>query len=128
MTTERENPLLGLETPLPPEDLRGMTLAAAVAAMDREPRFDLWSRLWFSRPLRLAWTVIVLVAVAGHAWLFAARGPASSAAVPVVTVAPTVGDPELEEIVRLPQIDRDLLADAGLMAERNDTHNRKEGS
>ena len=128
MKTEQENPLLGLETPLPPESLRGMTLAAAVAALGREPRPDLWSRLWFNRGLRLAWTVIVLVAVAGHAWLFAARGSASRAADPVVAVAPAVGDPELEEFVDLPQIDRELLADAGLVAERNDTHNRKEGS
>jgi hypothetical protein len=128
MTTERENPLLGLETPLPSEDLRGRTLAAAVAALGREPRFDLWSRLWFSRPLRLAWTVIVLVAVAGHAWLFVARGSAPSAATPMVADAPPMGEPELEEIMDLPRVDRELLADAGLMVERYDTSSRKEGS
>ncbi len=128
MTTERGNPLLGLETPPPPEDLRGRALAAAVAALGREPKADLWSRLWYSRPLRLAWTVIVLAAVAGHAWLYAAGVSAPSAGAPVVADAPAEGDPELQEIADLPQIDRKLLADAGLMVERHDIDNRKEGS
>jgi hypothetical protein len=128
MTTERRNQLLGLETPPPPEELRGRALAAAVAALGREPTLDLWSRLWFSRPLRFAWTVIVLVAVVGHVWLYVARGSAPSARAPIVANAPPMRDPELEEIVDLPQIDRELLADAGLMVERYDTNNQKEGS
>lgn len=128
MTTERGSPLLGLETPPPPEDLRGRALAAAVAALGREPKAGLWSRLWHSRPLRLAWAAIVLAAVAGHAWLYAAEGSAPSAGAQVVADVPAVGDPELQEIVDLPQIDRRLLADAGLMVERYDIDNRKEGS
>lgn len=127
MTTERGNRLLGLETPPPPEDLRGRALAAAVAALGREPKADLWSRMWYSRPLRLAWTVIVLAAVAGHAWLYVAGGSAPSAGAPVAD-ALGVGDPELQEIVDLPQIDRERLADAGIMVERYDIDNGKEGS
>ena len=128
MKTDLGNPMLGLDTPPPPEELRGRALAAAAAALGREPKVELWSRLWFSRPLRLAWIVIVLASVACHAWLTVERRPAPGGDTAIVVDASTVGDAELEEIVNLPPIDRRLLADAGLMVDRNDTGHRKEGS
>ena len=60
-------PLLpGLRVPEPPDDLRRQVLARAGQALGRDPRHDLWARLWENRRARLAWAASVLALVVGH--------------------------------------------------------------
>lgn len=74
----------GLRPTRPPAQLRERVLGAARLASRRAPESSLsWvDRLADSEPLRLAWYVLVLVAVVGHLALdrgSSARGPRGAA-------------------------------------------------
>lgn len=111
-----ENPidhrLAGAAPPEPPERLRATALAAAERAWNERP--DLWTRLWESRPLRVAWAATVLALVASHAGLSiadrraAAREQAAAAPtrsperLPAVVVSPALPDlGEVADVLRL---------------------------
>jgi hypothetical protein len=73
------------------------------------------------------WLAVVLGAVAGHAWLTLAPGPARGADATAVE-ASAAGDAEIREIVDLPRIDLALLADAGVVRGNVHDQNRNGGS
>ncbi len=101
----------GLVPPEPPGELHGDVMRAATAALAREAPRDLWTRLWESRPLRLAWAAGVLLLLLANALVPRAasfsgmRGPAPAAAAD-----------ELDSIARLPRIDLDTLPSIGSAA------------
>jgi len=110
--TQKQNgdePLLpGLRVPEPPADLRRQVLTRAGQALGREPRVDLWARLWESRQARLAWAASVLALVVGH--LVTPTGDAGTAAADRSMLAQS-GTPdtheELADIADLPRLSLD---------------------
>lgn len=100
----------GLRPPDPPAELRGQVVAAAAAALASGAGADIWTRLWTSRPLRLAWGATVVALVLAHVVVTPrSRLTARHNQVPAAVSAPHF-DGELAEIARLPQIDPSALA------------------
>jgi hypothetical protein len=65
-----------LEPPAPPQSLRAKAIAAARNAAVVEPQLDLWSAIWNSPALRLAWAASVVALVAGHLLVWPGNGVA----------------------------------------------------
>jgi hypothetical protein len=101
----RDRVLGGLRTPEPPRELDSRVLREATAALARRSRRDVWTRLWESRPLRVAWATVALALLAANAVLPGRRHPESvSAAGPPASMAPREAN-ELRAVARLPRID-----------------------
>jgi len=101
------NPLVGLHPLSPPEELRGKTLAAAEAAFQKQPTPDLWSRLWWSQPIRLAWATTVVLILVGHVIITPTPSPPVRSADGWVAGSISEFDVEIQEIVDLPRISED---------------------
>jgi hypothetical protein len=124
-TTRRppdQDPLFArLEVPGPPPKLRDRALGAGIDALQRDPASDVWERLWHSRPLRMAWSLSVVILAAAHLVIGPIGGAASRT--PPITVASS-GEAlgaELEEIARLPRIDRAAVVDLSEIDLNNQT-------
>ncbi len=105
MSGNRE-PFPGLGVPEPPEDLRDRVLSRARQAMEREPRSDLWVRIWESRRARLVWSVSVLALAIGH--LAVPSGESSKATEPSpLASTESAYDEELAGIASLPRLSLD---------------------
>jgi hypothetical protein len=99
----------GVLPPEPPYELQARVLREATVALTRRPRWDAWTRLWESRPLRVAWAAAVLALVAANAALPGRRHPESlNADGPPASTAPREAN-ELDAIARLPRIDLGTL-------------------
>lgn len=103
--------LAGLVPTPPPPETRERALAAAreVGALETEPE-DAWSRLWQSRPARLAWGAAVAVLLLAHAVL-SLRGPAAAGAPasPAHLAVHAEAARELAAIAELPPLRLGLL-------------------
>ena len=92
----------------PPAELRTRALTAAAEALERES--NIWTRLWSSRPVRLAWAAAVVLLIGGHL----AVAPLTRTAVGPGTrdtgFLMAALDSELQEIVNLPHIDQAALS------------------
>jgi hypothetical protein len=102
-------PFSGLEPPAPPTALRGRVLANARKALALEGARDAWTRIWESRPLRLAWVAVTLLLVVAHVVLTVrpperGGGASRSAAAPSPDVAG-----ELAAVAGLSPLNEDLL-------------------
>jgi hypothetical protein len=86
--------------PEPPERLRAAALGAAERHWGVRP--DAWTRLWESRPARLAWAGAVLVLMASHGLISMSR-PRPDVGVVPTTLAHS-GEVELDEIGDVRQI------------------------
>ena len=95
----------GLRVPEPPEDLRRQVLSRAAEALGKEPRRDLWARLWESRQARLAWAASVLALAVGHLALPAGNGGT------VVETGPASGQPTLARTLPDDQDELSVIAD-----------------
>ncbi len=99
-----EPPFGGFETPAPPEELRGQGLALAREALVRETPRDVWTRIWESRPLRIAWAAAATLLVAANLVVGTRRPPA-----PAVSRSGAAAEREaareLSAFVALPPID-----------------------
>jgi len=106
-----ETPFAGLDVPGPPAALRESVLGKAREALAREPVPDSWTRIWESRPARLAWaTCVVGLVVANLA--VAPRQPGSGNASRVAREdRSVVMQDEVAELARLPRLDLGLLSD-----------------
>jgi hypothetical protein len=94
-----------VELPPPPADLEARSLAAARTAMARTPvRPDLWTRLWDSRPARLAWAAAVAGLVLGHVVLSLPDRPVAARLGPPLLLAGAPPDHELAEATELPRL------------------------
>lgn len=98
-----ERLLATLQPPEPPRGLQEKALRGAREALAREAGRDIWTRIWESRPLRLAWAVSVVVLVICHAGITGVRS-ARTPAVGQTTGAAREGNGELAAIGRLPRL------------------------
>jgi hypothetical protein len=109
---EGDFPFSGLEPPAPPPALRERVLLRAHSVLARDAATDVWTRLWESRPLRLAWSAATLLLVAAHVALTVrppARGgrvtaPVAASADPTAELAAVAGLAPLNEAL-LPRLD-----------------------
>jgi len=102
-------PFSGLEPPAPPAALRGQVLKSTRDALAREVGRDVWTRIWESRPLRLAWAAATLLLVAAHL-VVSARTPLAGrreAALPSAPAADPAG--ELSAVAGLSPLNENLL-------------------
>jgi hypothetical protein len=102
--------LQGLRPPDPPRGLRGRTIAAATAALAAEAEVDLWTRLWSSRGLRLAWAAAVSGLMVAHIAVTVRHRPAAGVDRMPAAVSASRLAGELAEIADLPRIDPIVLA------------------
>lgn len=93
--------------PQAPPELRQRVLSAARQTMGQAAPRDLWTRIWESRPIRLAWAASIGALIFGHLVIGGAvsAGPAQ----PAIPLAAAVGaDDELAEIIDLQHVTVDL--------------------
>lgn len=112
---ELDRLLGGLEPAPPPQGARARILASARAAVPRQPvTVDLWSRVWTSRKLRLAWVTAVAVLLGANLMLSVDRpGHAGTPTHPVAAARPAAPDPELAAVAELPPLRLDVLPNLG---------------
>ncbi len=96
--------LNGMEPPVPPPELRELALRPAVQALQRPAVPDLWTRLWQSRPLRLAWAGCTTLLLLGHLVVTLLQAKPITSQPPGRLFAHSPSDPELAEIVELPRL------------------------
>jgi hypothetical protein len=107
-----EDPFPGLQVPQPPEDLREQVLIRARQALASAPRRDLWSRIWESRPARVAWGTSIAALVVGH--LVVPLGDSVTATEPSERARAESAEHEgLADIVNLPRLSFDARLNAG---------------
>lgn len=115
----------GLEPPPPPADLRVRALDAARGRMAEADQRDLWSRIWNSRGVRLAWAAAVVFLLAGHVLVSTKSGSA------VPTRSPILAGDHLDEqflgILRPVEINADAHPTMGLFAEAADLNQIEKG-
>jgi hypothetical protein len=99
-----ERLLAGLSPPEPPPGLQERTLRGARQVLTREAARDVWTRIWESRPLRIAWAVSVVVLVLCHFSITELRSVSGKAGTQTAGVARD-GNGELAAIARLPRLD-----------------------
>jgi len=95
-----------------PAGLRARALAAARGARRTPEPADLWSRIWASRPLRVAWVASLTAVLVAHLALSLRFAPGPDLRPHVggaYLVASTVPDDELRALVDLPDIALDTL-------------------
>lgn len=100
----------GLEPPGPPDPLRDRVLQAAQQALDSSPATDIWTRLWQSRLLRLAWGTCVLVLIVGNVALPPRPRLAIGTETMLLARLAEDADSELAEIARLPRLLEEAMA------------------
>ena len=96
-----------------PPGLRARALAAARTARRHPRHSDIWSRIWVSRPLRLAWAASLTAVLAAHLALSVRGAPSLDRSTGIdggaFLIASTVTDDELRSLVDLPDIALDTL-------------------
>jgi hypothetical protein len=98
-----EKLLFTLQPPEPPRDLREKVLRGAREALAREAARDAWTRIWESRPLRVAWGLSVVVLVICNVGIGELRSPRRAAEGPAARSARD-GNGEVA-LGRLPRLD-----------------------
>jgi hypothetical protein len=104
-----EAPFSGLLPPAPPAALRERVLQKARVALAREGVSDVWTRIWESRPLRVAWVAATLLLVVAHL-VITVRPPAPARRASEPAAAPA-WDPagELAAVAGLSPLNEELL-------------------
>ena len=107
MNQERDFMSDGLTPPVPPSELRGRVLTAARDAMARGDSPDMWTRIWESRPARLAWAASIGALIFAH--LVIGGSVSAGPAEPAFPLAAAAGsNDELSEIIGLQRMTADL--------------------
>jgi hypothetical protein len=70
-----EFPFAGLSPPGPPAEMREKVLAVAREALAREAVPDVWTRIWESRSLRLAWAAAAALLLMANVGISVSRLP-----------------------------------------------------
>jgi hypothetical protein len=122
-----EKLLSGLVPPELPHELQERVLRGARRALAHEAGRDVWTRIWESRPLRVAWALSVVVLAVCHFGITELRsGPASAAR--QAAQSGRAGNGEVAAIGRLPRLDENArpLIGAGtyLVFEGQGAHDR----
>jgi hypothetical protein len=113
-----EAPFSGLEPPLLPPALRARILKSARETLEREAARDIWTRVWESRPLRLAWVAATLLLVVSHV-VMTVRPPGRGSHASASAAAPSPDRTgELAAVVGLSPLNEGLLPrlDASVIA------------
>lgn len=97
----------GLAPPVPPAELRVRTLHAARAAMTMNGRDDIWSLLWRSRPIRLAWATSVAALLFGHIVIGAGASSGPADTIRPLMAAAAIHD-ELAEVIDVERVTIEL--------------------
>ena len=117
-------PFSGLEASAPPSELREKVLALAREALAEEAVRDVWTQIWESRPLRLAWAVAASFLVIANIRLEPVRPPGAAVLRPGVQAAREAAR-ELSAFVALPPIDETVRPLAGRTAADASSPERK---
>ncbi len=116
-TRQIERLLHGFEPPVPPPEMRSQVLTPALHALQREPQPDLWTRLWSSRPLRLAWTGTTAALIFGHLAVTAIQVSQRQTALMLreqtLIARAHSAEEELAEVVQLPRLSIDVQPRGG---------------
>jgi hypothetical protein len=99
-----EKLLATLQPPGPPAGLQERVLSGARDALTREAGRDAWTRIWESRPLRIAWVSAVVVLVVFNIGITELRSRRSSDGTQAAR-AERRANGELAAIGRLPRLD-----------------------
>ncbi len=106
-----------LETPSLPSELRNRTLEPALEALRQDQVTDIWSRIWSSRPIRLAWTASLSALVLGHLGLSLVRPTPHRWSEPATFTAGAADlEGELVELLTFPRLRTDVQPLSGLLA------------
>ncbi|HPR64065.1 MAG TPA: hypothetical protein PK014_07555 [Thermoanaerobaculia bacterium] len=100
---DRENLFPGLKLPEPPPDLKQRVMKSVIQTWENTAAETVWDRIFFSRPLRVAWVSTFLLLVAGH--LFMTYGPSQRTARTEPSQRASFINQDLLEIASLPAID-----------------------
>lgn len=116
MTTDPDRLLEDLQPPAPPAGLRERTLGAATEALGRSPA-EPWTRIWESRPLRLAWAAAVAGLLLAHSLIPTVPRPAPAAAqgFPLHHLSQSTEE-EIRVIATLPRLDLDARSLSGAVS------------
>lgn len=124
-----EFPFAGLTPPGPPAELREMALALAREAFARESTRDVWTRIWESRPLRLAWAAAAALLVMANVGISVSRPPGgavvSRTGARAGSEAEREAARELAALVALPPIDETVQPLAGRVSADASTYSKK---
>lgn len=103
-----------LAPPEPPPELRSEALKPALEALQQPPPPDIWSRIWSSRPLRLAWSASFSVLVLCHLGLTLSRtSPIDPKQTGHLTTGSIASEEELAEVLYLSRLRTDVQPLAG---------------
>ncbi len=98
-----------LDPPDPPSEMRSQVLEPALAALQQGPVPDIWTRIWSSRPLRLAWTTSLSALVLFHLSLSMFRVYPDHQHQPETQARGiTLLDEEVAELLQLPPLRTDV--------------------
>ncbi len=103
-----EPPFEGLAPPGPPEGLRAQVLARAREALEQEAGRDVWTRIWESRSLRLAWAAAAALLVLANVGWSVRRPTALEAASRTGSRAEREAARELVSVVSVSPLDEDV--------------------
>lgn len=108
--------LAGLEPASPPPGTRDRALAAARAARAHGTKpGDLWTRLWRSRPARLAWAAAVAALLLAHVVVTVERSPQRGPShTPAALASLDESKTELVAIAELPPLRLDVTPAADI--------------
>jgi len=108
-------PFAGLTPPGPPAELREKVLVLAREALVQEAVRDVWTRIWESRPLRLAWVAAAALLVIANISISMRRPPGGAVVPRTGARAETEREAarELAALIALPPIDEAVQPLAG---------------
>lgn len=112
MSHASDDPLRNVEPRGAPAGLRARALVAARTARMATTLADPWTRIWTSRPLRIAWAASLAAVLLAHVAVSLRGAPhpaATDGAGGAFLIASTVSDDELRALVDLPSISTDTL-------------------
>jgi len=112
-----ERLLAGLGPPELPAGLQERVLSGARGVLAREAARDVWTRLWESRALRVAWAVSAGILVICHVGITELRSVSAKAGTQTARAA-RQANTELAAIARLPRLDRNARPLLGASAYR----------
>ena len=116
MTTDLDRLLEKLQPASPPPDLRERSLGAATQALGRPPA-EPWTRIWESRPVRLAWAATVAGLLLAHALIPTVPRPVPAAAQGFsLHHLSQSTEEEIRVIATLPRLDLDARSLSGAVS------------
>jgi len=137
MTSDQDRLLDALKPPQPPPELRDRSLRAATDVLRRPPVPDRWTRIWESRPLRLAWAAAVAGLLVANTLIPTTPRPAPATAQGFsLHQLSRAAEDEIRAIATMPRLDLNARSLSGVVsaaaartgAEETQSPNQKENA